>query len=149
MCPAQYTRLHFTALITNCYGTGHVDVTVGNGGIAPRIPYHGARWRCNIGSHLQDCNRLRRLAPLLRIWEIWRSNLGPETGYSDRGFHVFFSVPRSTRQDNAWIRPRPLPYTPMTVHYLLFILSFDVTCIVWTTAMSLFGPPINTRRRRP
>jgi hypothetical protein len=40
----------------------------------------------------QRRGRVGNLIFLLNIWEVSGSNLGPEAGYSDRGFSWFFSV---------------------------------------------------------
>jgi hypothetical protein len=45
------------------------------------------------------------------IWEVRGSNLGPETGYNDRNFSWFSSIPPGTCRDSTLIRPyRFLPY---------------------------------------
>jgi hypothetical protein len=38
---------------------------------------------------------------MLRVLELPDSNLGPETGYSDRGLSWFFSVPPGEFRDSA------------------------------------------------
>jgi hypothetical protein len=86
--------------------------------------------------HLTDrCGRVVNTA--LRIPEAPSSNLGSETGYSDRDFSSFSQpVQANARIAYLKMRPRPLPFKSFPIHHSRITLSFDSSFNYWKASLN-------------
>jgi hypothetical protein len=78
------------------------------------------------------------LAHLLRIQEVSRSNLGPETGYPDWGLSWSSSIPLGNCWDSAWKLGHDR-FLPNPVQFITHLSPFIRRYTIWVTEKASFN----------